>query len=88
MHQNNLIFDRVGVNFELHDLVGKPKNIHVIGIITFQNGKFCNGEIMKGPNLQDPYLRVTDIQFLLVCSRWCTSLLCQGAREKKKKPKN
>ena len=42
---------------------------------------------MKGPNLQDPYLRVTDIQFLLVCSRWCTSLLCQGAWEKKKNPR-
>lgn len=35
MHQNNLIFDRIGVNSELHDLVGKAKNIYAIGIITF-----------------------------------------------------
>jgi hypothetical protein len=36
MHQNHLIFDTIHLNYELHDFVGRTKNIHVIDIITFQ----------------------------------------------------
>ena len=66
--------------------MGKIKNIRVTVTVTSQNSSFCNQGKKQGfQPLQGPYLRVIDLKFRSVCSRQCITLLCQGARRRKRK---
>lgn len=52
----------IGYKFELHNLVGKAKNTHVIDIVTFPKiANFVTNHKLGIQPLEGPYLRVINI---------------------------